>query len=45
MVIRKLKARYSKWKIWRKYTWLSKRDQYLILLGLKRSYHFQNFKV
>lgn len=45
-MFRKLKKRYSKWKIWRKYyVSLSLFDQILVLLGFKYKTHFDMFKV
>ena len=45
-MLRWLKKRYSKWKIWRKYyVSLSTFDQILVFLGLKYKNHFDMFKV
>ena len=44
-MIKKWKARYRKWKIWRKYTWYGKFRQLLVLFGLEKNIHFDQFKV
>lgn len=43
-MIKKVRARYKKWKGWRRYTSLSKFDQILVLLDLKRNVHFEMYK-
>ena len=45
MVFRRWRARYSKWKLWRQYTWFGKLKQWLILFGLVKSDYFDSFRV
>ena len=42
-MIRKFINRYRKWKDWRKVNGLTKFEQVLVLLGLKRCLHFNQF--
>lgn len=44
-MLKKFKRRISKWKEWRKYTWFNIIQQLFVLVGLKKSYYFDNFTV